>query len=97
MSTIAVLVALPLLGACIGSYLNVVAGRGWRAASHGRSRCDTCARTLAARELLPVISFVALGGHCRTCGGTIGATILARELVGAAVGLGFAVVLVSVA
>jgi leader peptidase (prepilin peptidase)/N-methyltransferase len=95
MSAVALL-ALPLLGACVGSYANVVAARGWRGASRGRSRCDACARPLAARELVPVISFVALGGRCHTCGGSIGTTVLARELVGALVGLGLAVALVTI-
>ena len=88
------LVALPLLGAFVGSYANVVAARGWREASRGRSHCDSCARPLAARELVPVLSFVALGGRCRTCGGPIGATVLARELAGALVGVGLALALV---
>jgi leader peptidase (prepilin peptidase)/N-methyltransferase len=93
--TAILLVGLPLLGACVGSYANVVAARGWRAASQGRSHCDSCSRPLAARELVPVVSFLALGGRCRTCGRPIGTTVLAREVVGALVGLALAVVLVS--
>jgi leader peptidase (prepilin peptidase) / N-methyltransferase len=92
---VVLLVALPILGACVGSYANVVAARGWREASTGRSHCDGCSRLLAARELVPVVSYVALGGRCRTCGRPIGTAVLARELVGALVGLIVAIVLVA--
>ncbi len=34
---------------------------------HGRSMCPHCRHTLAAKDLLPVISWVSLGGKCRYC------------------------------
>lgn len=33
----------------------------------GRSRCRHCSKTLGALELIPVLSFLAQGGRCRTC------------------------------
>lgn len=67
------LVLVPLvffIGACIGSFLNVVImrsliGEKWMM---GRSRCDGCRRELQWFELIPLVSFVALRGKCRTCG-----------------------------
>lgn len=61
--------AVALLGLAIGSFLNVVIGRlrsgetGWR----GRSRCPECHATLRPSELVPLVSFLALRGKCRSC------------------------------
>ena len=65
-----------ILGAAIGSFLNVLASRysektGFRRALRGRSRCDKCKRTLCWYELIPILSFVALRGQCRTCNKSI--------------------------
>lgn len=57
-----------VLGLVVGSYLNVVIFRYGKGSSlKGRSFCPQCNRTLAAWELIPVISYVILGGRCRTC------------------------------
>ena len=61
------------LGLAIGSFLNVVIGRlrsgetGWRR----RSRCPDCHAILRPSELVPVVSFLALRGRCRSCGKSI--------------------------
>jgi len=61
------------LGLAIGSFLNVVIGRlrsgetGWRR----RSRCPDCHAVLRPSELVPVVSFLALRGRCRSCGKSI--------------------------
>ena len=36
--------------------------------SKGRSMCPTCQHELAARDLVPVVSWLALRGKCRYCG-----------------------------
>lgn len=56
-------------GLIIGSFLNVVILRlnTGRSIATGRSACATCSRTLAWYELIPVFSFLVLGGKCRTC------------------------------
>ena len=58
-----------LLGLCIGSFLNVCAYRLplGQSVVHPRSRCTSCGRSLSWFDNLPVFSWVALGGKCRTC------------------------------
>lgn len=58
-----------LAGLAVGSFLNVVIDRIPRGQSvvHPRSRCPACRRDLAARELIPVVSYLMLRGRCRTC------------------------------
>ncbi|HZS13673.1 MAG TPA: prepilin peptidase [Candidatus Dormibacteraeota bacterium] len=81
-----------LLGAALGgtlaSYFGVVADRGWAASLSGRSRCDGCGRTLRWFELVPLLSFLALGGRCRTCGAVLPRIHLLRETLGVALGAG---------
>lgn len=57
------------LGLLVGSFLSVVIIRmnTGRSVVSGRSMCMTCSRTLAWYELVPVFSFLALRGKCRTC------------------------------
>lgn len=58
-----------LLGAIVGSFANVVVyrlPRGESIAFPG-SRCPHCGRHLGVLDLVPVLSYVALGGRCRTC------------------------------
>ena len=68
-----ILILVPILifglGLLIGSFLNVVILRmnTGRSVVTGRSKCATCARELNWYELIPVFSFVALRGRCRTC------------------------------
>lgn len=58
-----------LLGLLIGSYLNSwmwrVHNNQWRLG--GRSKCVHCGRELAWHENIPLLSFLALGGKCKTC------------------------------
>lgn len=56
------------MGAAIGSFLNVLIDRLPAAESiGGRSHCDSCKKTLSALDLLPILSFLFLGGKCRYC------------------------------
>ncbi len=58
-----------VLGLLIGSFLNVVIFRmnTGRSVVTGHSKCMHCSRELAWYELIPVFSFLALRGKCRTC------------------------------
>lgn len=57
-----------LLGSAVGSFLNVVIDRTTRGESiKGRSYCDHCRATLSTLDLIPILSFVALGARCRYC------------------------------
>jgi leader peptidase (prepilin peptidase)/N-methyltransferase len=62
-----------LVGACIGSFLNVVIHRLPRGESivSPRSRCPGCGKVIRAWENIPIASFIILGGRCAGCGGTI--------------------------
>jgi leader peptidase (prepilin peptidase)/N-methyltransferase len=59
-----------LLGAVIGSFLSVVAHRVPRGEGFvtGRSRCPRCGATIAARDNVPIVSWLILHGRCRSCG-----------------------------
>lgn len=69
-------------GLFLGSFLALL---GWRlpkrkAVVWGRSRCDGCGRTLAWYELIPVLSYVFLGGKCRRCGQALSILYPASEI-----------------
>ena len=58
-----------MAGALVGSFLNVVAHRVPRGDSFvgGRSRCPACGAPVRARDNVPVLGWLLLGGRCRDC------------------------------
>jgi leader peptidase (prepilin peptidase)/N-methyltransferase len=72
-----------LLGACIGSFLNVVAWRLPRQESvvRPRSHCPRCGTTLRWFENIPVLSWLLQRGRCRHCGTAIAVRYPAVELL----------------
>src|SRR5579872_2345456 len=61
-----------VLGAVLGSFLNVVILRmPQEQGLSGRSHCPKCRHTLSALDLVPILSFIFLGGKCRYCGKSI--------------------------
>jgi leader peptidase (prepilin peptidase)/N-methyltransferase len=84
------LVAAAAFGAVIGSFLNVVIYRLplQKSVVWPSSACPHCARELMWYENIPVLSWLALRGRCRTCGAGIG---LQYPLVEALTALMFAV------
>jgi prepilin signal peptidase PulO-like enzyme (type II secretory pathway) len=71
-----------VLGAMVGSFLNVVAYRVPRRLSIAapRSFCPRCRRQLAWWENIPVVSWLVLRGRCRTCRAPISVRYLAVEI-----------------
>jgi prepilin signal peptidase PulO-like enzyme (type II secretory pathway) len=58
-----------LFGLLFGSAINAMVwrlhvGRSW---VRGRSECPECGHTLSSMDLVPVLSWIALGGKCRYC------------------------------
>lgn len=67
------LLVVGLLGALVGSFLNVVIHRVPRGESvvAPRSRCPSCRVEIRSRDNVPVLSWVLLRGRCRSCGAAI--------------------------
>ena len=90
-----VIIVLGFLGLCFGSFTNALVWRVYlrekgqksRELSilNGRSMCPDCRHELAAKDLMPVFSWLALHGRCRYCGKPISWQYPAVELTGAAV------------
>lgn len=72
-----------VLGTIVGSFLNVVALRynTGMPVARGRSQCFSCGKTLHWYELIPVLSFVMLGGKCSACKSKISFQYPVVELV----------------
>ncbi|MBU2612944.1 prepilin peptidase [Patescibacteria group bacterium] len=57
-----------ILGACLGSFANVVAIRLHDMSSlMGRSRCPSCKKVLHPKHLVPIVSWLLLRGRCTDC------------------------------
>jgi len=63
------LIAVALVGAAVGSFLNVCIVRlpARRSVVHPRSQCPHCERQLRWYENLPLVSWIALGARCAGC------------------------------
>ncbi|KQN37619.1 peptidase A24 [Sphingomonas sp. Leaf407] len=82
-------ILLGLLGGVFGSFIGALAIR-WpagRSVAAGRSACDGCGRTLRPVELVPIVSFLAVRGRCRTCDAAIAPGQFVTEVLGAAIGI----------
>ena len=76
-----------VLGSTVGSFLNVCIYRLPRDRSviSPPSHCPQCGARLRAVDLVPLLSFIALGRKCRFCGGSIGWRYFTVELTTALV------------
>ncbi|MGY3724846.1 prepilin peptidase [Granulicatella balaenopterae] len=79
------------MGIVFGSFINCLS---WRMANHesvrsGRSHCTSCGHILAAKDLVPIFSYLFLKGRCRYCGIKIHPRYMLTELV---LGLAFVAV-----
>jgi leader peptidase (prepilin peptidase) / N-methyltransferase len=100
----ALIVGCFVFGLIVGSFLNVVVYRVPRGLSivSPPSACPACHQEIAVRDNIPVLSFLALRGRCRSCGTSISPRYPLVELAcavlfaGAAARLGYSATLVSV-
>lgn len=77
-----------LAGAAFGSFIGAALVRlpDDRSILTGRSACDSCGAPIAARDLVPLLSWLALRGQCRACGALIGWWQPGCEFAGAVIG-----------
>ena len=82
------------LSPAIGSFVGVLIRRlpEGRSPFWSRSKCETCERKLSPMDLMPVASYLALRGRCRSCGSPIARFDVVVELLGVAVALWAALV-----
>jgi leader peptidase (prepilin peptidase)/N-methyltransferase len=89
-SSLALPLLLGVLGACVGSFLNVVIYRlprrdpelgGLSISKPVRSFCPKCKRQIAWYDNVPIVSWIALGGKCRGCKSEISARYLLVEVL----------------
>lgn len=81
--TLTVPLLFALLGAILASLAGVIAerlntGESW---TRGRSRCNSCSRTLSTLDLIPIVSWTLSRGRCRTCSARIPALYAITEVV----------------
>lgn len=73
------------LGACLGSFLDCLFSRMYQANKipdmSGRSHCTSCGRQLVWYDLIPIVSYLAYRGKCRTCKATIPITAFLAEIL----------------
>ena len=93
METTLVVLACAVMGLLIGSFLTVVVDRVPRGASvvQPPSACGACGHRLGPLDLVPIASWVVLGGKCRYCKAKIGIEPIVVEVANAAlfVAMGF--------
>lgn len=66
-----IIVALGISGLIVGSFINVLVLRRGARSLGGRSGCLSCGTQLLWYENVPIISYFALGGRCRSCASRI--------------------------
>ena len=72
-----------VIGAVIGSFVNVVSVRGTKGEDfvHGRSYCPHCHHSLHALNLIPILSYLFLRGKCRYCKQSISIRYFLVEMI----------------
>lgn len=77
------------MGVIIGSFLNALLFRfnTGHSALAGRSKCMQCGHTLQALDLIPLFSYLLLGGRCRYCSARISVQYPLVEVTGAVLSL----------
>jgi leader peptidase (prepilin peptidase)/N-methyltransferase len=80
---------LVLVAPFIGSFLGLLIRRLPEGSpiARGRSRCDACGATLRVRDLVPILSWLMVGGRCRYCRQPLGWFYPGVELAALAIAL----------
>ncbi len=76
------------VGAAVGSFLNVVIyrlPRGLSVNEPKNSFCPTCKHRLGLPDLVPILSWVFLGGKCRHCKAKVSSRYILVELINATI------------
>lgn len=81
--TFTLVVFLVLSGPFVGSFIAAACSRyaNGEAWVFGRSKCTACQRVLAAKQLVPLVSYLLLKGRCQFCGHQIASIYIVTELV----------------
>ena len=87
MSLLLLLLLVVVFGLLVGSFLTVVVDRVPRGGNINRppSTCGNCGLRLGPLDLVPVVSWLALGGKCRRCRNPIGIEPIVIELANVAI------------
>ncbi|MBL4617456.1 MAG: prepilin peptidase [Robiginitomaculum sp.] len=72
------LIASPFIGSFISASAN--SWPNWNKVLQSRSNCSHCQKRLQVRDLIPIASFLVLGGKCRFCSTAIGINHLLAEI-----------------
>lgn len=85
LQSILVTLAGPVFGSFAATLAHRIAAGGspWS----GRSRCAACGHVLGVRDLIPIASWLVLGGRCRYCRSAIGRFELAVEALALAIAI----------
>ncbi|MEK6616570.1 MAG: prepilin peptidase, partial [Bacteroidota bacterium] len=84
MPTLFLQTSLFFLGTIVGSFLGVLIHRYKKNESgiiFGRSHCNYCQKKLAAKDLVPLASFILLKGRSRCCNKKIGKEYFFLEII----------------
>lgn len=78
-----------VVGVCIASFVNVVIYRLPLEISvaKGRSFCPSCQHQLGVLDLIPIVSYICLGGKCRYCKAKIPMRDTLLEVLGGLLGM----------
>ncbi|MCU0948752.1 MAG: prepilin peptidase [Porphyrobacter sp.] len=78
-----------LAGAAVGSFVGTALVRlpEGRSVLSGHSACDSCGTRIAARDMVPLLSWLLLRGRCRNCNAPIGVWQVGCEIAGALIGV----------
>lgn len=75
-----------IIGACMGSFVGALTWRLYKSMDFvsDRSICEHCEHVLSWQDLIPLVSWLSLGGRCRYCQKSIGVMAICLELAGLA-------------